>query len=458
MTDRAGIRRFVSAAGARFVDLLKAGCKFPSLPADPDGLAGMADWLEGALIGVGASVSRLAVPGAPPVVLGEIAGTCGPGGRTLMIYNHYDVQPVDPLDLWDTPPFAADERDGRVFARGVADNKGDLIARICALEAYREVLGPLPFNVKFLVEGEEETGSAHFDELCQRHGDRLHADHCVWEGWRVDHDGRPELVYGCKGLLYVELHCRKLAYDQHSSQAVYAPSAAWRVVQALACLRDGEGRVTIPGFYDRIVAPGVADAAVLAAIPFEQDAELARLGADAFVDGLRDDDLREALVYNPTANIAGFLTGFTERGTAKTVLPAEAMAKLDFRLVPEQDAAEIAARLREHLDRNGFSDVDTVVMSEENPSRSPAGTALGRAIEAEAEAWFGRPPGVWPLMPATGPMYPIARGLGIPICSPPGVTRPDSAIHAPNEHVRISDFLNIVGYTVAYLAAYGGEA
>lgn len=374
-----------------------------------------------------------------------------------MIYDHYDVQPVDPLNLWDSPPFEPAERDGRVFARGVADNKGDLIARICALETYREVIGPLPFNVKFFVEGEEETGSVHFEQLCRVHAGRLQADHCVWEGWRLNDEGRPELVYGCKGLLYVELRCRRLAYDQHSSMAVYAPSAAWRLLQAVNSIKDNQGRVLIPGFYDNIAEPTEADAALLDNLPFDEDAERARLGVDALVDGLHGQALRKALIFNPTANIAGFITGYTVPGSAKTVLPAEALAKLDFRLVPDQDASDIAGKLRRHLDQEGFHDVEMVLMGQENPSRSPADTALGRAIETEAAAWFPTAPGVWPLMPATGPMYPIARQLGIPICSPPGVTRPESAVHAPNEHIRISDFYDIIGYTTAYLAAYGEQ-
>lgn len=456
MTDRsqiAAIRTYVQTNGRRFVETLKEACRWPSISAEGLGLDQMAGWLEERLVGLGAKVERLSVPGSPPALVGTIPGK--PGGRTLMIYDHYDVQPVDPIDLWHSPPFEPAERDGRVFARGVADNKGDLIARMCALEAYREVIGPLPFTVKFLVEGEEESGSIHFEQICRAHAERLGADHCVWEGWRIDHDGRPELVYGCKGLLYVELRCRMLTYDQHSSNAVYVPSAAWRLVQALGSLKDAEGRVLIPGFYEDALGPEERDAALIENLPFDEVSELDRLGIDQFAAGLQGLALRQALIYNPTANIAGFLTGYTVPGATKTVLPAEAMAKLDFRLVPEQDAGDIARKLRRHLDDQGFGDIDMEVISEENPSRSPTDSLLGKAIESVAADWFPRAPGVWPLMPATGPMYPISKLLGIPICSPPGVTRPDSAIHAPNEQIRIDDFYDVIGYTTAYLEAYG---
>lgn len=447
-------RNYVEDNGRRFVDTLKEACTLPSISSDTIAVEKMAGWLEGRLSQLGAQVSRLTVPGSPPALLGEIPGTDGPGGRTLMIYDHYDVQPVDPLNLWQTPPFEPAERDGRVFARGVADNKGDLVARLCAIEAYREIHGDLPFNVKFFVEGEEESGSVHFEAICREHAGRLHADHCVWEGWRIDHDGRPELVYGCKGLLYIELRSRTLAYDQHSSNAVYAPSAAWHLLRALASLKDETGRVAIKGFYDDALTPSDSDAALIENLPFDEPAELGRLGIGAFADGLEGLALRKALIYSPTANIAGFISGYTVAGATKTVLPATAMAKLDFRLVPDQDAADIAHKLRRHLAENGFADVEMDVLGGENPSRSPTDSVLGRAIEETAAQWWPTAPGVWPLMPATGPMYPISRHLGIPICSPPGVTRPDSAIHAPNEQIRIDDFYDIIGYTVAYLKAY----
>jgi len=246
-----------------------------------------------------------------------------------------------------------------------------------------------------------------------------------------------------------------LTYDQHSSNACYIPSAAWHLLRAVASIKGADGKVAIPGFYDDARGPQPEDAPLLERLPFDEAAELKRLGITAFADGLTGMELRKALIYNPTANIAGFVTGYTVPGAAKTVLPAEAMAKLDFRLVPDQDAGDIARKLRRHLDDNGFADVELETIGEENPSRSPTDSILGRAIESEAASWWPLEPAVWPLMPATGPMYPVARLLGIPICSPPGVTRPDSAVHAPNEQIRVNDFYDVIGYTAAYLSAYG---
>lgn len=453
MTDTARIRAYVAEHARPFVEALKEACAIPSISAEGQGLDEMAGWLQDRLEDLGAKVTRLEFPGAPAALLGEIPG---PGDRTLMIYDHYDVQPVDPLDLWETPPFEAAERDGRVFARGACDNKGDLVSRLSALEAYREVVGELPFSVKFLVEGEEETGSQHFEEICRASADQLTADHCVWEGGGLGHDDRPQIFYGCKGLLYVELRRRAISGDQHSSIAVYAPSAAWELLRAIASMKDEEGRITIEGFHEGIVEPGEREQELVRELPFDEAAERRRLGIEQFAGRLTGDRLKQELLYSPTANIAGFTSGYAVPGAAKTVLPAEAMAKLDFRLVPDQRAEDVTGKIRAHLDRNGFGEVEMVVISGENPSRSPLDSDLGRAIEESAAEWFPNPAAVWPLMYATGPMYPIAQGLGIPICSPAGVTRPDSKIHAPNENVRIEDYLDIVGYTVAYLDAYGG--
>ncbi|MGH2704628.1 MAG: M20/M25/M40 family metallo-hydrolase [Actinomycetota bacterium] len=452
MNDHDVIRAAVAARARRFVDTHKQACSIPSISAEGQGLEEMASWLEARLSALGATVTKLDVPGAPPAVLADFEGANG--DRALMVYDHYDVQPTDPIDLWETPPFHPDERNGRIYARGAADNKGDLSARLCALETFLDIHGGFPYRVKCLIEGEEENGSFHFEELCRAHGGLLKADDCVWEGAWYEHDGRPQVIYGCKGLLYVDLRVRLLTGDQHSSQAVYAPSAAWDLLQAIASLRDDRGRVAIEGFYDDVADPDEEERKLIAGLSFDEEAERARLGVDRFVDGLTGDSLKHALIYAPTANVAGFHTGYGVRGATKTVLPAEALAKLDFRLVPRQDADDIVAKLRRHLDRHGFQHIEMSVLGHENPSRSPRSGRLGRAVEAAAASWFPKPLSIWPLMIATGPMHPIAHDLEIPICDPPGVTRPDSNIHAPNENVRIEDFLDIVGFTVAYLEAY----
>jgi acetylornithine deacetylase/succinyl-diaminopimelate desuccinylase-like protein len=452
MKDFDAIRAHIDAAFFRYVDHLKQACSFPSVSTEGLGLADMVGWLENRLKELGASVSRLSVAGSPEAILGDIKGS---GPRTLMIYDHYDVQPVDPLHLWVTPPFEPSIRDGKLFARGAADNKGDLVARLAAIEVYQELYGELPFNLKFLIEGEEESGSSYFEQICEEFSEQLKADDCVWEGGWFDLDGHPEMYFGCKGLLFVELHCTMLTGDQHSSVAVYAPSAAWELLRAVASFKDADGNICIDGFHDRVVEPGPRERRLIEKIPFNEQAQLERLGVERFERGLTGLELKKALMYSPTANIVGFETGYTVPGGQKTVLPAAAMAKMDFRLAPDQDGIEIAGLLRAHLKKHGFGHIDVRVLSHQNPSRSPLDSTLGRAAETAASRWFSKPVTIYPYMSATGPMYAIAQGLAIPVCSPPGVGRPDSNLHAPNEHVWLKDYRDIIGYTVAYLREYG---
>lgn len=455
MADIQTVREHVQTNSKKFLDTLKEAVAIPSVSTEGTGFEEMSGWLEDRLKKLGAEVSRLSVPGSPDALLGEIKG--GAGARTLMIYDHYDVQPVDPIDLWESPPFEPTERDGRLYGRGATDNKGDLIARLCALESYKELLGDIPFNIKFFIEGEEESGSVHFEQICHKFSKELKSDDCVWEGGWFDLDGNPQMYYGCKGLLYVELKSKRLSGDQHSSIAVYAPSAAWDLLRAINSIKDENGRITIDGFYDGIVPPGPREKELIEKLPFNEQASKESLGIDEFVGGLTGSKLKNDLLYEPTANIAGFHSGYGVPGASKTVLPADALAKIDFRLVPDQNAEDIAKKFRRHLEDHGFADIEVEVLSGENPSRSPLDSVLGRAVEAAAADWFPKPTTIYPFMWATGPMYPIAQGLQIPITSPPGVGRPDSNLHAPNEHCRIEDFLEIVGYTVSYLERYGQQ-
>ena len=443
------MRDAIQAHADLYVQWLTEACSIPSLAEQPDGLVAMASWLEGKMNELGMEVSRLQMPGAPDAFLAE-AGT---GDRTVLVYDHYDVQPVDPIELWDSKPFEPEIRDGIFFARGAADNKGDLVARLCAIHAYKEANGELPVRLKFLVEGEEEVGSKNFPALVARYGDRLQADGCIWEGSGIDHVGRPEFVFGAKGLAYVELWSRELADDQHSSLAVIAPSAAWRLIEALSTLRSPDGKVLIDGFYDDAVRPTETDEAILKALPFEEDAERERLGVDSFVGGVAGLDLVRNYYFEPTCNVAGFHTGFIVPGMSKTVLPKEAMAKLDMRLVPDQDPDDVVAKLRKHLDARGFEDIEVTKLGGEAPVRSPADSLIGKAALKAAEGVFEQPAAVSPLMIGTGPMHPIAGHLGIPTVSPAGVCRPESNIHAPNENVRIDDYLKIVEYSAAWIDA-----
>lgn len=447
MTDVAGL---VRERADKYVGWLTEACSISSVAGDPEGLTAMAAWVEDKLGALGAKVDRLTHEAAPDALLGLL----GAGDKTLLFYDHYDVQPVDPLNEWNSPPFEPEIRNGVFYARGSADNKGDLVARLAALEVYQEIHGDLPFTIKFLVEGEEETGSASFHEIVDRNRSRLAADGCIWEGQGIDSAGRPALVFGAKGLAYVELNYKGLNEDQHSSYAVHAPSPIWHLVEALATLRSPDGRVLIDGFYDDVVDPTSEDLAALDDFPFDEETERARLGVKEFVGGVTGTDFLRRYFFEPTCNIAGIVAGFTVPGASKTVLPKQAMAKIDMRLVPDQDPEDVVTKLRAHLDKRGYRDISIESFSMEHPVRSKPGFALGRAAIEAAHEVFDGPPAVAPMMIATGPMNVIAKDLGVPTVSPAGVCRPTSDIHAPNENCRVDDYLKIIEYTVAYLDTF----
>ena len=441
------VKEHIESNSEKYVGWLTEACSISSLAGQPEELERMALWVERKLTALGAKTRRLTYQGAPDAIL----GTLGSGPRSVLIYDHYDVQPVDPIELWDSQPFEPEIRDGIFFARGAADNKGDLVARLAALEVYQELHGELPIHVRFLVEGEEETGSKSFEAIADTYADELKADGCIWEGNGIDHAGRPELVFGAKGLAYVELVYKGLAEDQHSSLAVVAPSPVWHLVEALATLRAPDGRVLIDGFYDDVEEPTELDLAMLEELPFEEEAERERLGVDSFVGGATGQEFLRRYFFEPTCNIAGIVAGFTVPGASKTVLPKEAMAKLDMRLVPNQAPDDIVAKLRKHLDDRGFGDIQINRFSNEHPVRSPSDSLIARAAIEAARETFDQPLAMSPMMIGTGPMYPVASKLGIPTVSPAGVHRPDSNIHAPNENCRLDDFLKIIEYSVAWL-------
>jgi acetylornithine deacetylase/succinyl-diaminopimelate desuccinylase-like protein len=445
------IREVIERNSDKYIGWLTEACSLSTVADEQGALTVMAEWLEDKFRMLGGTVERLTYEGAPDALLARLGG----GDRTLLIYDHYDVQPVDPIELWESKPFEPEIRDGRFFARGAADNKGDLVARLAGLHAYMEVHEEFPISIKFLVEGEEETGSKSFEEIATRYADRLEADGCIWEGHGIDHAGHPEFVFGVKGLAYVELNLRVLNDDQHSAFAVVAPSAAWRMVEALSTLRSADGRVLIDGFYDDVVEPTEEDIEQLKSFPSEENEERKRLGVTSMVGDVTGIDYLKRYFYGPTCNIAGIVSGFTLPGMSKTVLPKEIMAKLDMRLVPDQDPNDIVDKLREHLDARGFSDIEIDRFSMSYPVRSPVDSLVGRASLAAAKEVFDLDPAVAPMMVGTGPMWPLAHKLGIPTVSPAGVHRPDSNIHAPNENCRIDDYLRIIEYTCAYLRTFG---
>jgi acetylornithine deacetylase/succinyl-diaminopimelate desuccinylase-like protein len=430
---------YIEKNSSRFVDELKELCSFSSISNHGrEAVEPACRWIADRLSQFTDRVETLEA-GGMPALYAEVPGS---GRRTLLLYQHYDVQPVDPIDLWDSPPFEPVEKDGRIFARGVADDKADVMARIHALETLKG-MGELPVTLRFLVEGEEEIGSKTFEKIAHDHATKLTADGCLWEsGASFDDAGRPTIQFGCRGLLYVQLRVNMLAFDQHSGFASIYPSAAMYMVGALASLRDQEMNIKIDGFYDKVVPTTDADRRMLAKIDPEVEKRRQLVGFERLVRDPKPEEVIEQLLFTPTCNVAGVTTGYQGPGS-KTVLPADATAKLDFRLIPNQDPADVLAQLRRHLDSHGFEKVEIVWSDGEKPARSDPDSVVGKTMIDCVRELHGEPV-LWPFMQATGPMHPVVADLGIPTVLPVGVGRPDNRIHAPNENIHVVDYINAV--------------
>jgi len=443
---------YINQHQEQFINELKPFCAQPSVSATGEGLADMAEIVRQKMLDLGATVQTFTPgPGAPPIVY----ATLGSGPKTLLIYNHYDVQPVDPIELWDSPPFEPTIRDGKIYGRGVADNKGHLIGRIQAIRAWQETMGELPCRINWFIEGEEEMGSTHLESFCQNHSELLQADGCVWEMGTVNEAGEAILHLGAKGMVYVELSIRTLSGDQHSSRATLAPNAAWRLVWALNTLKAPDETILIDGFYDHIIPPSEADLAMLKTISFDTKAYLKLFGTDKFVGGVSSGF--EAItrhIFQPTCTICGIESGYTGPGL-KTVLPAEAKAKVGFRLVPNLEPALVVDLLRQHLDKQGFADIHIEVLGGEHPGKSdPNSDFVKTAIKSIEQVYGVENPAVYPMMPASGPVWAVATSHGTPMVGF-GAAYPGIQIHAPNENLRLSDYFQAIRMIGQFLANFG---
>ncbi len=424
---------YVTEQRPRFVDDLKAFVAQPSVAATHTGMHEMAALVQQRLENLGATVQQVATSGAP-IIFAEL----GSGPRTLLIYNHYDVQSPEPLELWTTPPFEPTVRDGKLFARGVSDDKGDLLCRLHAIETWQKTIGPLPLKIKWVIEGEEEIGSPHLAEFAQQYAPLLHADGCLWETGGKNEDDRMTLTMGLKGIQYLELRTRGGVRDLHSGYAAIAPSAVWRLVWALNTLKDQNDEILIDHYYDHVRAPNETELALLKAMPFDEAKRLAAFGIDHFINDEHGLDVLTRLYYGPTVTICGIQAGYTGEGM-KTVLPNAAFAKIDCRLVPDLTPEICISLLRAHLDRRGFNDVEIVPLNGEHPATSAVDAPIVTACEVAARAVYGHLPVLIPLSAGSGPMYPLTTALGIPTVMA-GVTYPNSRAHAPDENIRLDDY------------------
>ncbi len=433
------------------IALLADLCRLRTVSARGEAIQQTADHVSALLRDLGFETRILPkAEGGHPVVYAEAKGL---SPKTLLFYDHYDVQPEEPLELWSSPPFEPSLRDGKLYGRGVSDNKGNIAARLAAIRAWREVRGELPCTIKFCIEGDEEIGSPQMEEFVAEHRDLLAADACMWEGGGVTWEGLPQVTLGVKGLLYVELECETISHDAHSSYGTVLPNAAWRLAWALSTIKGPDERVMIEGFYDAVRAPTPEERAAIEAMPSEEGETLKSYGISQAVTGVRGVDYRLRHYLEPTATIDGLSSGYEGEG-AKTVLPAKAMAKMDFRLVPDQNPQDILSKLRAHLERHGFGDVRVTYISGEHPARTPVNDPLVAVMREAVREAYGAEPLIVPTMAGTGPLYPFIATLGLPTADC-GIGYPDARIHAPDENIRVEDFRKGTKAIAALLGRFG---
>jgi acetylornithine deacetylase/succinyl-diaminopimelate desuccinylase-like protein len=381
-----------------------------------------------------------------------------PGKPTVLMYGHYDVQPPDPLELWETPPFEPTIRNGNLYARGSADDKGQFYMHVKAVEALRQLHGSLPVNVKFLIEGEEEIGGGSIAKYVPAHAEKLRADVALVSDTALYADGMPTLCIGLRGLVYTELEASGPARDLHSGlYGGAAPNPVFALIELLAKAKDAQGRILIPGFYDDVAEPAAAEIESWKSLPFDESGFLANEVGSSALTGEPNRMVLERVWSRPTLEVHGIAGGFTGAG-AKTVIPAKATAKVSFRLVPDQTPEKVVAAWSKFVADNTPSGIRTevrvlsgapaTVVNPDHPAISVAAKAFGQML--------GRPT----VFIRSGGSIPIvgefAKHLGIPTVLM-GFGLPDDGLHSPNEKYKVANYYTGIMTVAHFLEMYGGS-
>lgn len=451
MNTMHSLDEFVSNNQSVTLDELKMLAKQPSISAQGIGMQECAELVVEMLEKRGFETEYLPTPGFP-VIYAEHPGRTE---KTLLFYNHYDVQPPEPIELWDTPPFEPTIRDGKLFARGISDDKGHLLTRLAAIDAYLSVQGDLPCRVKFVIEGEEEIGSINLAQVVEENKHKLAADACLWEFGELTHEGVPIQYAGMRGICYVEISVETASRDSHSGLGgSIFPNAAWRLIWALSTLKDQDHRIRIPGFYDSVQPPTELDMDLLAQLPEVSEQYKSSYGLEGFVKGLNGGvELRREQFFSPTCTICGLTSGYQGPGS-KTVLPAVASAKVDFRLVPDQHPQELLKQLRSHLDSEGFDDAKIEFLGGEPPGRTDLKDPFLQMVVKSAEEVYGSPMVIVPIAGGSGPNHAFLHHLDVPVATA-GMGYPESRAHAPNENIRLDYFEDAIRHVVRIMAQFG---
>lgn len=457
MTDKEKALRYVDEHFDRMVAELARACACASFAGNPAGLDAMRTTLQDDLKSAGLTPNLHPVKGGNALIS---AGLSGDSPHTLLFYNHYDVVEPGKTERWtNKAPFKADVRDGKMYARGVSDNKGGLYFRLHAVRAMMAANGHLPVSVKFLVEGDEENASPSMTRFAQANAEKFKeltkADVCLWENGRVDAVGRPWLRCGVRGAVAFDLRVTTAKSDVHGRMGATVPSASWRLIWALAALKEvGTEKIAIDGFYDDVLPASKADLQVLHDFPYDEAHTKKSLGLKGFVRGATGEELKRQIYLEPSLSVCGLEAGEVHNGV-RGIVPHTAYARLGFYLVANQDPADIEAKLRTHLRRQGFDDVEvTRCGGASRPVRTrPDHPFCARAVTA-AKNVYAQPMAVELTQLGAGPAavfrnaWPDLPIFGI------GPANTGSNHHAPDENLGLEDYKNSIKYLIELCYSY----
>jgi acetylornithine deacetylase/succinyl-diaminopimelate desuccinylase-like protein len=419
-----------------------------SISAQNVGVRECADLLAEMVKEAGLDAKIMETKGHPIIFADRIVS---PDAFTVLFYGHYDVQPPEPLEDWHSAPFLPEVRDGKIFGRGAADNKGQLLAHVLAVKTWLQTRGELPLNVKMVFEGEEESDSPHLDGFVAKNRDLLKADLVYTSDGALHDTGVPLVILGVRGELYVELTAWGAKWDNHSgNKGGIVPNPAWKIIDLLQTMRDRQGKVTIEGFYDGVNPPDSATMDLIRKLPFDKEKTRAAIGYDGF--DMDAETYYRKLMLEPTFNIAGFTSGYGGEG-AKTIIPAKAVLKVDFRLVGSQDPEDIFQKVSSHIKKHA-PDVQIKFVGALKPSRTGSDLPpIQRVIEAVREA-YEMEPMIQPSLGGSLPDSVWTSTLGVPSVLVP-YANADESNHAPNENMDIEKFFAGIKCTLSVLDALG---
>lgn len=447
------VRELVTAKKDEYLDTLFTILRQRSISAQNIGMEETCEMLKGMMEDVGIKTKAIPTDGYP-VVYGEIIND--PSNFTLLIYGHYDVQPEDPIDEWLSPPFEPTIRDGKIYCRGAGDNKGQLMAQILAIKTYQEVVGDFPINIKFVFEGEEESGSPNLAKFVEENKELLKADLVYTSDGPMHDSGAPFVLLGVRGILSFDLTAKGAEWDNHSgNKGNIVPNPAWDLVELLNTMRDENGKVLIEGFYDDIIAPTETELEILKTLPFNKEELAEQIGYKGF--DMTREEYYQKLSLEPTFTINGFTSGYAGEGS-KTIIPATATVKMDTRLIIDQDPADILEKIKKHVAKHA-PHVEVVDQGAMKPSRTPADSPVVEAVKNAVEKAYRQKPVMQPSMGGSLPDYVWTQILRAPSVVVPYANF-DEANHSPNENIGVDNFFNGIICTchvIEELAKYHSE-